>query len=114
MSRQGRKTPFLKDTLTKHAAGKVERRAKIALFTGIGIGLAAAVFALLYLANFATILGDLLPVLVQATMIPLIIVTFYLIGVLDADEDIYKDKRVARQRDLFNSDEVDKDDNKGK
>jgi len=58
---------------------------------GVGIGLAVAVVLLLYIARLAPILSGLLPTLVKATIIPLIIVTFYLVGVLDADEDIYKE-----------------------
>ena len=83
---------IFRESVTKHAAGKVERRARIALYIGIGVGLAGATFMVLYLASVATVLGDLLSTLVQATMIPLVIVTFYLIGVLDADDDIYSAK----------------------
>lgn len=101
MYRRLKKDGIFNKAVTKHGAGKVERRARIALLIGIGIGLAAAVFAVLYVASVATILGDLLPLLVQATIIPLIIVAFYIIGVLDADEDIYsesEDENIANKR----------------
>lgn len=83
--------PFFRRSVTKHGAGKVERRARRALLIGIGIGLALAVCLLLWLAKLAPVLSELLPTLVKATIIPLIIVTFYLVGVLDADEDIYEE-----------------------
>lgn len=114
MSKERDKRPFLKDSVTKHAAGKVERRARIALYIGIGIGLAAAVFMVLWLASVATVIGDLLPVLVQATMIPLIIVTFYLIGVLDADEDIYKEAEADIKARIEKLAEINKGGNHGK
>lgn len=101
MYRRLKKDGIFNKALTKHGAGKVERRARIALLIAIGIGLAAAVFVVLYVASVATILGDLLPLLVQATIIPLIIVVFYIVGVLDADEDIYKeseDEDIANKR----------------
>jgi hypothetical protein len=82
---------FKKRPITKHGAGKVERRARVVLLIGIGIGLALAVLFLFYILRVAPVLADLLPTLVKAAIIPLIIVTFYLVGVLDADEDIYKD-----------------------
>lgn len=80
-----------KRPITKHGTGRVERRARIALYVGIGIGLAAGVFAVMYLASVATIIRDLLPTLILATSIPLIIVTFYIVGILDADADIFKE-----------------------
>ena len=101
MYRRLKKDGIFNKALTKHGAGKVERRARIALLIAIGIGLAAAVFVVLYVASVATVLGDLLPLLVQATIIPLIIVVFYIVGVLDADEDIYKeseDEDIANKR----------------
>ena len=101
MYRRLKKGQVFNKALTKHGAGKVERRARIALLIAIGIGLAAAVFVVLYVASVATVLGDLLPLLVQATIIPLIIVVFYIVGVLDADEDIYKeseDEDIANKR----------------
>lgn len=101
MYRRLKKDGIFNKNLTKHGAGKVERRARIALLVGIGIGLAAAAFMVLWLASVATVISDLLPVLIQATMIPLIIVTFYLIGLLDADEDIYsesEDENIVNKR----------------
>lgn len=77
--------------LTKTGGGKVERRARTAIYIAIGIGLAASTSVLLYFAIVGWILADLFQALLKATIIPLIIVTFYIIGVLDADEDIYKD-----------------------
>ena len=91
MYRRLKKSGIFKDNLTKHGTGRVERRARTALYIGIGIGLAAGVFVILYIASVATIIQDLLPTLIQATLIPLIIITFYIIGVLDADDDIYRE-----------------------
>jgi hypothetical protein len=86
--------PFFRRPVTKHGKGKVERRARVALLVGVGIGLTIAVIVLAYIARHGEILAGLLPTLVKATIIPLIIVTFYLVGVLDADEDIYKESEV--------------------
>ena len=80
-----------KRPLTK-AGGKVERRARITTYIVIGIGLAGAVILLLYFAVVGLILADLFQVLIKATIIPLVIVTFYLIGLLTADSDIYRDR----------------------
>lgn len=91
MYRPDKQRRFFNKAVTKHGAGRVEKRARVALLIGIGIGLAVAVVLLLYLARLAPVLAGLLPTLVKATIIPLIIVTFYLVGVLDADEDIYKE-----------------------
>jgi len=91
MYRRDKTRRFFNKAVTKHGAGRVEKRARVALMIGIGIGLAIAVVLLLYIARLAPVLSGLLPTLVKATIIPLIIVTFYLVGVLDADEDIYKE-----------------------
>lgn len=91
--------PFFSRPVTKHGTGKVEKRARRALLVGIGIGLAAAVFLLLWLARLAPVLADLLPTLIKATIVPLVIVTFYLIGVLDADEDTYNENEAGDDTD---------------
>lgn len=91
MYRRFKKSAIFKEPLTKHGGGKIERRARVALYIGIGTGLAAAVFAVMYMASLPALFADLLPTLLQATILPLIIVTFYLIGLLDADEDIYRE-----------------------
>lgn len=77
--------------LTKHAGGKVERRARVGILIGIGIGLATLTAFVLYMARWPALFADFLPTIIKATLIPLIIVTFYTIGVLDADEDIYSE-----------------------
>jgi len=80
--------------VTKHGGGKIERRVRIAMYIAIGIGLAGAIIILLYFSIVGVILYDLFQVLLKATIIPLVIVTFYIIGLLDADSDIYKEKDI--------------------
>lgn len=91
MYRPARKRIKFNKALTKHGAGKVERRARIALLIGIGIGLATLTAFVLYMARMPLLFDEFLPAIVKATAIPLIIITFYIIGVLDADEDIYRE-----------------------
>ena len=72
--------------LLKHTIAKLERRAKIASYTGLALAITIAVFILIAFTS-----GQFNIYQVVYLALPVIFLCCYLIGLLDADFTIYKD-----------------------
>ena len=84
--------------LTRHGSKNIERKAHIALYTALGLGLVACTFFLMYLARYPMLIADLLPTMILATLIPFFFSIYYLLGLLDADAEITRDQSIQAIR----------------